>query len=206
MTVTRVPTDLGDPAGVTLDLDGTLVDYRRSPGELLAVAGDRVGVDPPFPVAAYYDRFDEFAERTESMRELRRECFAALAAERGHDAETGRALARAFAAERDHSNVAWVDGAQRLLARLDDCRVPYAVVTNGPRETQRQKLAAVGLNDRVETAVFAGDDCPAKPDPEPIRRGLSALGVAPERAVHVGDSETDREAARRAGVRAVIVG
>ncbi|MEZ3145082.1 HAD family hydrolase [Halobaculum sp. MBLA0143] len=199
------PTDLGDPDGVTLDLDGTLVDYRRSPGELLAVAGDRVGVDPPFPVEAYYDRFDEFAERTDSMRELRRECFAALAAERDYDPETGRSLARAFAAERDHGNVGWCRGAERFLDGLDGRGVPYAVVTNGPRETQRQKLAAVGLDDRVEGVVFAGDDCPAKPDPEPIRRGLSVLGVGPERAVHVGDSGTDLAAARRAGVRAVIV-
>lgn len=205
--MTRVPADLdlGEPAGVTLDLDGTLVDYRRSPGELLAVAGDRVGVDPPFPVAAYYDRFEEFADRTGSMRELRRECFAALTAERGGDPETGRVLAEAFAAERDHSNVDWVPGAAALVDRLDDRGVPYAVVTNGPPDAQRQKLAAVRLDERVAAVVFAGHDCPAKPDPTPIRRGLSELGVAPARAVHVGDSETDREAARRADVRAVIV-
>jgi HAD superfamily hydrolase (TIGR01509 family) len=189
----------------TLDLDDTLVQYRRSPGEVLDAAFAAVGVDPLFPVESYYDRYAEFAARTDSMRELRAECFAALATERGHDAETGRAVAAAFADERDHSNVTWCPGADSFLDALDDHGVPYAVVTNGPPDAQRAKLDAVGLSERVETVVFAGYDCSAKPDPEPIERALDQLGVAPGDAVHVGDSVNDVESARRAGARPVFV-
>ncbi|MFB6177367.1 MAG: HAD family hydrolase [Halobaculum sp.] len=190
----------------TLDLDDTLVSYRRSPGELLRAAFDAVGVDQLFPVEAYYDRFEEFSERTDSMAELRRECFAALATERGHDAETGRAVASAFADERDHGNVEWCRGAERFLDTLDERAIPYAVVTNGPPDAQRQKLDAVGLSERVETVVFAGHDCPAKPDPEPVERAVAALGVDSEAVVHVGDSASDVGSAVAAGVGAVVVG
>jgi HAD superfamily hydrolase (TIGR01509 family) len=190
---------------VTLDLDDTLVSYRRSPGELLGAAFDTVGVEPLFPVEAYYDRFEEFSEQTDSMTELRRECFATLATERGHDAETGRAVAAAFADERDHGNVEWCRGAERFLDALDERAIPYAVVTNGPPDAQRQKLDAVGLSERAETVVFAGDDCPAKPDPEPVERAVEILGADAARVVHVGDSASDVESAEAAGVGAVVV-
>lgn len=190
---------------VTLDLDDTLVSYRRSPGELLRAAFEAVGVEPLFPVEAYYDRFEEFSEQTDSMVELRRECFAALARDRGHDAETGRAVAAAFADERDHGNVEWCRGAEQFLDTLDERAIPYAVVTNGPPDAQRQKLDAVGLSERAETVVFAGHDCPAKPDPEPVERAVAALGVDFDGVVHIGDSESDIESAEAAGVGAVLV-
>lgn len=192
-------------AAVTVDLDGTLVDYRRSPGAMLDRAFERVGVAPLFPVEAYYDRFAEFADRTDSMAELRRACFATLAADRGHDPALGREVAAAFADERDHGNVAWCPGARRLVDTLAERGVPTAVVTNGPPDAQRQKLSAVGLDERVATVVFAGHDCPAKPSPEPVERALAALDCDPTRAVHVGDSENDTASALAAGARAVHV-
>lgn len=192
-------------AAVTLDLDGTLVDYRRSPGAVLDRAFERVGVAPLFPVDAYYDRFAEFANRTDSMAELRRACFATLAAERGHDPALGREVAAAFADERDHGNVAWCPGARGLVDTLAERGVPTAVVTNGPPGAQRQKLSAVGIDERVATVVFAGYDCPAKPSPESVERALATLDRDPARAVHVGDSETDTESALAAGARAVRV-
>lgn len=191
---------------VTLDLDDTLVSYRRSPGDVLDAAFESVGVDPLFPVEAYYDRFEKFAEQTDSMAELRRECFATLATEHGYDAGTGRAVAAAFADERDHRNVEWCRGAEQFLDALDERAIPYAVVTNGPPDAQRQKLDAVGLSERAETVVFAGHDCPAKPDPEPVERAVAALGVGFDGVVHIGDSESDVGSAEAAGVGAVVVG
>jgi HAD superfamily hydrolase (TIGR01509 family) len=40
-----------------------------------------------------------------------------------------------------------------------------------------------------------------KPDPAVFRRALELLGVRPERALHVGDSESDETGARAAGMR-----
>ena len=195
------------PGAVTFDLDDTLVNYRRSPGTVLDDAFATVGVDPLFTVEAYVSRFDEFAEWTDSMAELRAECFAALADERGHDPALGREVAAAFAAARDHANVAWCPGAEALLDTLSSAGVPVAVVTNGPRDAQSAKVEAVGLDGRADCVVYAGHDTAAKPDPEPFERALREVGVAPADAVHVGDSRrTDLAGARRAGMRTVWVG
>ncbi len=50
------------------------------------------------------------------------------------------------------------------------------------------------------------DDAPSKPHPGMVLNCLAATGVAPERAVMVGDSSYDMEMARVAGIRAVGVG
>jgi putative hydrolase of the HAD superfamily len=87
-------------AAVLSDLADTLCRYRRDPGTVLSAAFERAGVEPSFPAEAYYDRFDEFADGAADMDELRERCFAALARERGHDPELGRAVAEAYGAER----------------------------------------------------------------------------------------------------------
>lgn len=203
----RLASPLADAGGITFDLDDTLVSYRRSPGEVLAAAFDAVGVDPVFPVDAYYDRFAEFNDRTDSMTELRAACFAALCEERGRDPDLGRAVADAFADERDHANVAWRPGARDLLDALDVRGVSYAVVTNGPPDAQAAKVRAVGLDERAVDVVFAGHDAPAKPAVEAFEAGISKLGVDAADAVHVGDSpESDVEGALAAGMGAVLVG
>ena len=189
---------------VLFDLDDTLVRYRRSSGTLLRESFAAVGVDPVFPVEAYYDRFREFADGTDSIADLRRACFAALCADRGRDPDLGRRVADAYAAERDHRDVAWVTGAREAVERLSD-RYRVGVVTNSPVDAARRKIDAAGVDEYAETVVFAGHDVPAKPDPEPFRRALSDLGVDPDRAVHVGDSRaSDVAGANAAGLRSVL--
>lgn len=190
---------------VLFDLDGTLVQYRRSPGEVLDRSYERLGVDPVFPVEAYYDRYDEFAERTSSMSELRRECFAALAAERGRSPSLGRELAAAFDRERDQSNVETLSGVRPMLDALAE-RYALGVVTNGARDAQLTKLDATGLDQYVETVVVAGDDCEPKPAVAPFEMALTDLNARPEQAVHVGDSpETDIAGGAAAGLDTVLV-
>jgi phosphoglycolate phosphatase len=56
-------------------------------------------------------------------------------------------------------------------------------------------------------AVVGRDSVPArKPDPEPLLAALDALDVPPNRALFVGDSASDAEAAERAGVAFRYVG
>ncbi|SDR00192.1 HAD family hydrolase [Natronobacterium texcoconense] len=190
---------------VSFDLDGTLLRYVRSPGEVLQASFEGLGLEPLFSVEEYYARYDEFARRCESMDELRSECFAALAAENGYDRELGRDVATAFAAERDQSNVELLPSAASVLESLaDDYRL--AVVTNGARDAQRQKIAAVDLERWVDAVVVAGHDTLPKPDPEPFERALRTLEATPETTVHVGDSlETDVAGATAAGLESVWV-
>jgi len=191
---------MADPWAVLFDLDDTLCAYRRGGGELLSLAFDDVGVDPLFTVADYHAVYPEFVDETEGIRDLRRACFAALAEDVGRDPEVGRAVAAAFADERDHGNVDPLAGAQETVERLaDDHRL--GLVTNGAPEMQARKLSAIGLDDAFETVVYAGYDVPAKPAPDPFRAALSDLSVPPDRAVHVGNSlSSDVAGGRAAGV------
>ncbi|MDF9745311.1 HAD family hydrolase [Natrinema salsiterrestre] len=190
---------------VLFDLDGTLLRYERSPGEVLRASFERVGTDPLFSVGDYYDRFDEFAGRCDSMVELRSDCFAALAAENGHDAALGRAVATAFDAERDQSNVELFPRAGEVLETIGT-RYAVGIVTNGARDAQRRKIDAVGLEHWAETIVIAGQDVPPKPASEPFERALDALDAPPETAVYVGDSlESDVGGATAAGLHTVWV-
>lgn len=53
--------------------------------------------------------------------------------------------------------------------------------------------------------VFGGDTFSAmKPEPEPLNQATRRFGISPAGCVMVGDSDNDREAARRAGFHFVL--
>lgn len=88
-----------------------------------------------------------------------------------------------------------VDGALKALLaaghRLGLC-------TNKPEGPTRAVLAQTGL-DRSFSAMIAGDMLDTrKPEPHMLLQVLADMG--PDTALYVGDSETDAETARRAGV------
>ncbi|WP_276258634.1 HAD family hydrolase [Haloglomus litoreum] len=193
-----------DPVETVLfDLDDTLCEYRRSPGDLIEIACEAVGVEPFFGQAEYEARYGEFTDESDDVRDLRERCFAAIAADRGRDPDLGRDIARAFAAERDHTNVRPLPGAREAVETLAE-RHRVGVVTNGAPGMQRRKLSALPFADRFETVVHAGYDAPAKPAPDPFHEALAALDGRPERAVHVGNSlSSDVAGAHNAGCRSV---
>ncbi|MFB6361427.1 MAG: HAD family hydrolase [Halobacteriales archaeon] len=188
---------------VLFDLDDTLCRYRRAGRVVLANAFEAAGVEPCFTIDDYYAVFDDHADEADTMEGQRAACFAALAEEAGRDPELGRAVARAYAVDRDHRNVTFLEGAQAALAALGAER-PLGLVTNGAPGMQTTKLEALGIPDAFDTMVFAGYDTAPKPDPEPFRTVIEALGVAPERTVHIGNSiESDVAGANAAGVTSV---
>lgn len=190
---------------VLFDLDGTLLEYDQDSRDVLSASFDRTGIEPLFELPDYHARYDEFLESGVGVDEQRANCFAALADDAGHDAETGRAVADAFAEIRDHSRVRYLPGAAETLETLAGTHA-LGIVTNGSPAMQRTKMAALGIEEYADAVVFAGHDAPAKPSPEPFERALSELDSSPERAVHVGNSlETDIPGAKAAGVGAVWV-
>jgi HAD superfamily hydrolase (TIGR01509 family) len=188
---------------VLFDIDETLCEYRRSGDELLALAFDDHEVEPFFAIDDYYARYAEFADHTDTIDDLRTECFAAIAADNDRDPALGRALADAYTDERDHHNVRALPGAREAVMALSDGH-RMGVVTNGPPAMQSQKLAALGLDETFETVVHAGYDAPAKPDPAPFHRALSVLDGTPESSVHIGNSlSSDVAGAQAAGLQSV---
>lgn len=92
-------------------------------------------------------------------------------------------------------------GVMSSLGALRRKRVPLGVVTNLPAWVADPMLACLELTTFFGSVVDYGRTKRHKPDPEPILTGLAELGVKPSEDVwYVGDSVSDGEAARRAGV------
>ncbi|WP_440989208.1 HAD family hydrolase [Haloarchaeobius baliensis] len=188
---------------VLFDLDHTLCRYRRSVDEVLSLAFDRAGVEPVFDADDYVGVYDDYSERADGITELRRLCFADLAADRGLAPDAGHAVAEAYTETRDQTAVDPLPGATEVVDALaTDHRL--AIVTNGAPEMQTAKLGALPFGDRFEHVVHAGYDAPAKPSPEPFHHVLDLLDAEADRAVHVGDSlGSDVRGAHAAGLRSV---
>lgn len=80
-----------------------------------------------------------------------------------------------------------------------------AVVSNNSAESVRVYLEARRLSSYVQPAIGRPEAAPErmKPDPFPVLAALRELGAEPKECVLVGDSVSDIEAARAAGIAAI---
>ncbi len=78
------------------------------------------------------------------------------------------------------------------------------IITNGPSDVQWGEVYAVGLDDRVDRVIVAGDINAFKPDPRIFEAALEGLGIPPQAAVFVGNSAAhDAAGAIQAGWSAI---
>ena len=77
--------------------------------------------------------------------------------------------------------------------------------TSGSEQDSADFRRKIGCDDVVAAVVNAGDVPRSKPAPDIVRAALDAVGVAPERAVMVGDTVYDVRAAAAAGVACIGV-
>ena len=96
------------------------------------------------------------------------------------------------------------EGVPELLRELRARELPLGLVTGKSRRSWEITRRHVDLGPfHVEVM---DDDVPRqKPDPAGVLRALRSLEAPPERVVYVGDSLTDMEAAKEAGIRAAAV-
>jgi phosphoglycolate phosphatase len=95
------------------------------------------------------------------------------------------------------------DGIAELLARLDEDRLPWGVVTN---KAERFTLPLLqGLNLATRAACIVGGDTTAriKPHPDSLLHAAAVLRLPPSACLYVGDDLRDVQAARAAGMPAL---
>ncbi|MGA8034372.1 MAG: HAD family phosphatase [Candidatus Acidiferrales bacterium] len=94
-----------------------------------------------------------------------------------------------------------------VLEHIDDKhgRIPLAVVSGGTRESVSKTLTILGLLDRFDTLVCAGDYTRGKPDPEAYLMAAASLGVAPEKCLVFEDTDLGICAATAAGMQWVKI-
>ena len=85
--------------------------------------------------------------------------------------------------------------------------LPQGVVSNKAGKFLRREVTHLGWDAYFRTVIGAGDAAADKPAPDSILLALSHLGRAPDRSIwYLGDTASDMQAARAAGVTAVLVG
>jgi HAD superfamily hydrolase (TIGR01549 family) len=108
--------------------------------------------------------------------------------------------------EREHAGlVSLHQGVEDVLTFLDQKGVPLAVFTGKGRRTATITLEHLGILRRFDLVITGSDVARHKPHPEGIFRILDRFGVSAERALMVGDSVSDIDAARSAGVAVACV-
>ena len=79
------------------------------------------------------------------------------------------------------------------------------ICTNKPEGLADLLLTRMGIRGAF-AALVGADTLPVrKPDPEPLREAARRAGGDPAMTVLIGDSDTDRNTARAAGVPSVLV-
>jgi len=84
-------------------------------------------------------------------------------------------------------------------------RIPFAVVSGSARDSVEKSLETLGILDKFDTLVCAGDYTKGKPDPEPFLLGAQRLGVAPEDCLVFEDTEMGIQSATAAGMASVKI-
>jgi HAD superfamily hydrolase (TIGR01509 family) len=94
-----------------------------------------------------------------------------------------------------------------VVEHIDDQygKIPFAVVSGSTRESVTASLRTLGLLDKFDTLVCAGDYQRSKPDPEAFLMAAAQLGVAPADCLVFEDTEMGIAAATAAGMASVKV-
>jgi HAD superfamily hydrolase (TIGR01509 family) len=177
--------------GVLLDVDGTLVDTNRLHAQ------------------AWFDAFNEAGLDGGTVLDIQR--LVGMGSDKlipaavGLDPESSEAkrLAERRAQifkELYLPTVRPTHGARELVEALRDRGFRLAVASSARENELRGLLDAAGLGWLAERAVAADHVKASKPEPDVIEKALEEAGVPAERAVLIGDTPYDVEAATKAGV------
>lgn len=96
-------------------------------------------------------------------------------------------------------------GAMDAVENLRQLGYGVGICTNKPEALAEKLLQSLGVRDAFASMVGADTLPVRKPDPEPLREAARRAGGDPAHCVLIGDSDTDRNTARAAGVPSVLV-
>lgn len=184
---------------VIFDLDGTLVDTSV---DMIAAA------NACFRARGHGDVLDPVRDALTAFhggRAMLREGFARLGVGGADEieAEYPRLLGYYGAAVAVHSTV--YPGARAAVEVLAAEGTALGICTNKPQALAEALLRALGLRDAFASLIGADTLRQRKPDPAPYLAAVAGAGGRLSRSMLIGDTATDRECARAAGVPVALV-
>jgi phosphoglycolate phosphatase len=184
---------------VVFDLDGTLADTS---GDLIAAA------NACFRQMGVGDQLDLKADAATAFYGAR--AMLRLGLERLGRADESQVdayympLLKAYESAIDvHSYL--YPGAMQAVRQLSGAGYNVAICTNKPEYLARLLLTRLGVLDAFDSLTGADTLPMRKPDPEHLRETVRRAGGDPAQSLLVGDTATDRETSRAAGVPSVLV-
>jgi len=184
---------------VTIDAYGTLVTLLDPIPALEAALAERnVRRERDLLVhgfrteVAHYSEHSSAGHDEEGLAQLQRDCARVFLDAIEADLDAGE-FAPVYAAA---MHFEMLSGVVPALERLRSLGLELAVVGNWDLSLRRL-LDEIGLAPYFRVVVHAA----RKPAPEGLLRALGEIGVAPNRALHIGDDEVDEAAAVAAGTR-----
>ncbi|MCV2881377.1 HAD-IA family hydrolase [Actibacterium sp. XHP0104] len=185
---------------VIFDLDGTLADTS---GDLIAAANACFqGLGLGTPLDPVRDQSTAF----HGGRAMLRLGFDRIGPGYG-EADIDRQfplLLDAYDAEIDRHTVLY-PGVMDAIEALRREGTAVGICTNKPEYLAEKLLQRLGVRDVFASLVGADTLPQRKPDPTPYRAAVERAGGIFERSVLIGDTVTDRDTARNAGVPCVLV-
>ena len=178
--------------GILFDMDGTLLDTLEDLADSANHSLARFGL-PVHPVEAYRyfvgDGIENLARRV--LPEDRRDPQTV--------GEVAEAVSREYA-ERWADKTRPYPGIPELLDALSAQKVPMAILSNKPHAFTLA-IAEHYFRRWTFAAVFgARDTHPRKPDPSAALEISAAFGLRPAQVLYAGDTNTDMQTARNAGM------
>ena len=184
-----------------LDMDDTLIDTEAATPRRFEDATRTIRrIRPDIPAAAIATAVARSLAVDPTRGRL-----ANFLAELGISAAADAAAVREGYFESMPEGTRLFEGAHDILGALRE-RFRLAIVTNGPSDLQRRKLAYFDLERRVDWVVVSGEAGVDKPDPAIFEHVLQLAGVQARRAAHAGDSLlSDIAGANRSGLLSIQV-
>lgn len=192
---------LANMEAVVFDLDGTLLDRRRSFERFVRDQWERfadlvraVDQEKYVQILIELDR-DGYAPR--------KELFTGLIAQYELPSGLAETLLNDYRAGFPSACLLFPD-AVLTLSCLRAAGLKLGLITNGSVRMQSRKLECLALSPMFDTILISDAEGIQKPDREIFHRALARLNASPARSVFVGDHpEVDVAGARAAGMQAV---
>ena len=184
---------------VIFDLDGTLADTS---GDLIAAANSC------FRGLGLGDLLDPVADAATALRGGRAMLNLGFSRVDGYDERDVEGqypvLLAAYANDIDTHTVLY-PGAMDAVGQLKTNGYAVGIATNKPEALAESLMTSLGVRDEFASLVGADTLPVRKPDPAHHFEAVRRAGGDPKRSLLVGDTATDRNTSRNAGVPSVLV-
>ena len=199
---------------VWLDLDDTLFDHSYSVGKGLERVQQDYAAFLSHPVpelvrlynVALNEVYPDFLSGAIDFPEMRRQKFerfcekVAVSKAEAPDATTFHRIYDEAYNQHRRATPGSIEGVQLL----NELGLPVAVLTNGVRRGQEEKLKVIGLESLIPALLLSEEAGAAKPDPRIFEWALNKTGMTAADVIMIGDNPVnDIYGAQNAGIRAI---